>query len=278
MCSIDLVITKDLSSLRKEEKGLVLHQQVGAFFTKDYRRHCGGITNCPMCGMQDSRVHRLDECQSVVHIRRFFPNLISLWSTLIEYERYFGISPEPASMRTWQARLDRIPWPTFHRNPCPGTTLVYTDGGCLFPYRWSHIRLAAYASIIPCDNGSFEVLAHGLLPGSCQSAFRAEIMASVRPCILICVLLSYWIAKGLWTLVIAYFKICAMALNLSFLIRIPTSGPCFMLELVCTLRLPNFLSFPLKLWLFHSGMVLGTSNLWVCRRTYLRGLSCGFCA
>ena len=175
--SVDLIITKDLSSLRKEEKGMVLTQQVGSFFTEDYRRHCGGITNCPMCGMPDSRAHRLEQCQSVEHIRRLFPNLMASWDTLPEHERYFGIFSEPASMRAWQARLDQIPWPTFPRTACPEITMIYTDGGCLFP-RWPHLRLAAYASIVPRDDGSFEHLAHGLLPGSCQTAYRAEIMAA----------------------------------------------------------------------------------------------------
>ncbi len=126
LCSIDLVITKDLSSLRKEEKGMVLNQQVGSFFTEDYRRHCGGITDCPMCGMLDSRAHRLEQCQSVGHIRRLFPNLMSLWSTLTEHEQYSGIFPELAPLRTWQARLDQIPWPNFPRCPRPDVTVVYT--------------------------------------------------------------------------------------------------------------------------------------------------------
>ena len=177
LATIDLVITKDLSSLRKEETGMILNQQVGSFFTEDYRQHCGGVTNCPLCGMPDSGAHRLEQCHSVTHIRRLFPELMASWADLPEHERYFGIFGEPASMRSWQARLDHIPWPSFVRQACPEITLVYTDGSCLFP-RWSHIRLAAYASIVPRRDGSFVNLAHGLLPGSCQTAYRAEIMAA----------------------------------------------------------------------------------------------------
>lgn len=57
------------------------------------------------------------------------------------------------------------------------SVLIYTEGGCLFP-RWSHLRLASYASIIPGPSGDFTILAQGLLPGSCHTAYRAEIMAA----------------------------------------------------------------------------------------------------
>ena len=177
LATVDLVVTKDLSSLRKEEKGMVLNQQVGSFFTEDYRHHCGGVTNCPLCGMQDSRAHRLEQCLSVAHIRQLFPDLMATWSTLPEHERYFGIFGEPASMRAWHARLDQIRWPSFVRHDSPEITMVYTDGSCLFP-RWSHIRLAAYAAVVPQSDGGFVNLAHGLLPGSCHTAYRAEIMAA----------------------------------------------------------------------------------------------------
>ena len=174
--NIDLVVSKDLSSLRKEEKGLVLHQQVGSFYTEDYRKHCGGITNCPLCGLPDSRAHRLEDCRYVDHVRRQFPNLMSRWGSLPDHLRHFGLFEEPESLRDWQACLDRIPWPFFPRSSCEDTVMIYTDGGCLFP-RWSHLRLASYASIVLLPSGGFSILAQGLLPGSCHTAYRAEIMA-----------------------------------------------------------------------------------------------------
>ena len=88
-------VTKDLSSLRKEEKKLVLHQQIGSFYTEDYRKYCGGTTNCPRCGLPDSRRHRLEECQGSEHLRAQFPGLMNALVSSLS--------------------LDRIPWPFF---PC----------------------------------------------------------------------------------------------------------------------------------------------------------------
>ena len=58
----------------------------------------------------------------------------------------------PGSLRTWQSCLDRIPWPSLPRSTSVEKVLIYTDGGCFFP-RYSHLRLAFYASIIPGTSG-----------------------------------------------------------------------------------------------------------------------------
>lgn len=121
-------------------------------YTEDYRKHCGGITNCPRCGLADSRLHRLEECQYTERLCMQFPGLMRSWRSPPEHVKCFNIFPTPGSLRTWQSCLDRIPWPSLPRSTSVEKVLIYTDGGCFFP-RYSHLRLAFYASIIPGTSG-----------------------------------------------------------------------------------------------------------------------------
>ena len=66
---IDLELTKAMPGLLPSERGLVLCQQTGAFFTEDTRKHCGGSGQCPKCVQLDSKKHRLEECVFVQNIR-----------------------------------------------------------------------------------------------------------------------------------------------------------------------------------------------------------------
>lgn len=172
--SIDLQITKSMPTLLLSERGLVLCQQTGAFFTEDTRKHCGGTGICPKCGQQDSRKHRLEECPFCDPVRAAFPGLMAKWNTLSDPIRYFGLFPEPAEYRVWQRCLLDIPFPEIVRSPNQALHLVYTDGSCLFP-RWEHLRVASYSAIFAKPDGSFEIIAQGLLPSGYHTAYRAEI-------------------------------------------------------------------------------------------------------
>ena len=88
--------------------------------------------------------------------------------------RYFGLFPEPAEYRVWQRCLLDIPFPEIVRSPNQALHLVYTDGSCLFP-RWEHLRVASYSAIFAKPDGSFEIIAQGLLPSGSHTAYRAEI-------------------------------------------------------------------------------------------------------
>ena len=92
---IDLTLTKSMPGLHPSEKGLVICQQTGAFFTEDTRRHCGGTGQCPKCHQPDSRNHRLEDCPQVLHVRNAFPSLLAQWGTLSEQVKYYGLIPEP---------------------------------------------------------------------------------------------------------------------------------------------------------------------------------------
>ena len=77
--------------------------------------------------------------------------------------------------REVRAALGRVPFPTLNRRPPGNHLVVYTDGSCLFP-RVPQLRVASFASLVAGPDGSFEVLAQGLVPGGCHSAFRGEVM------------------------------------------------------------------------------------------------------
>ena len=125
----------------------MLYQQIGSFYTADYRKHCGGIANCPRCGLPDSRRHRLEECQYSEHLRAQFPGLMRTWGKLPKHVKYFGLFSEPDSLRIWQSCLDRIPWPFFPTSTCEATVLIYTGVGVFFlvgpTFVWHLMRLSS---------------------------------------------------------------------------------------------------------------------------------------
>ena len=171
---IDLQLTKAMPGLLPSEKGLVLCQQTGAFFTEDTRKHCGGSGQCPKCEQLDSRQHRLEECVFVQPLRDAFPTLMAEWSTLPDSLKLFGLVSEPEDYRLWQKCLVDIPFPQILRSTVQEQQIVYTDGSCLFP-RWEHLRVASYAAIRANTDGTFDVISQGLLPTGFHSAYRAEI-------------------------------------------------------------------------------------------------------
>ena len=171
---IDLQLTKAMPGLLPSEKGLVLCQQTGAFFTEDARKHCGGSGQCPKCDQPDSKQHRLENCEFVRHVREAFPSLMTRWPTLPDSTKYFSLIPELEDYRQWQKCLMDIPFPEVVRSPVLDQQIVYTDGSCLFP-RWEHLRVASYAAICARSDGSFDIVSQGLLPTGFHNAYRAEI-------------------------------------------------------------------------------------------------------
>ncbi len=171
---IDLQLTKAMPGLLPSERGLVLCQQTGAFFTEDTRKHCGGSGQCPKCVQLDSKKHRLEECVFVQPIRDAFPSLMARWPTLPDSLKFFGLVSEPEDYRLWQKCLVDIPFPQILRSSVREQQFVYTDGSCLFP-RWEHLRVASYAAIRANTDGAFDVISQGLLPTGFHNAYRADI-------------------------------------------------------------------------------------------------------
>lgn len=80
LTTLDLDFCRPGPALKPNEKGLLLNQQVGAFFTEDYHAHIpGSNVNCPLCGNPDSRAHRLEHC---VHTELFRQSFVPLFSNL----------------------------------------------------------------------------------------------------------------------------------------------------------------------------------------------------
>ena len=121
-------------------------------------------------------MHRLRHCTKSSQWRAAFPLLMRKWDSLPQHVTAFGLFSEPLGWRQWQAQLDQTSLPVLSRSDCQHPTVFYTDGACLYP-RHRIVRVAAAAVLLAHDDGSFEVSWHGMLPGSCQSIFRAELLA-----------------------------------------------------------------------------------------------------
>ncbi len=159
------------------EKALVLQQQVGAFFSGEFTKHIeASAAHCVHCGSPDSRVHRLRECPRSASWRTVFPALMRQWEELPEFTTAFGLFPEPDGWREWQAWLDTFSLPHIPRCDSPDVQVLYTDGACLFP-RHAVVRVASGAVLKALPDGTFQIVWHGILPGSCQTIFRAELLA-----------------------------------------------------------------------------------------------------
>ena len=159
------------------EKALVLQQQLGAFFSGELTTHIDGqAATCRYCGESDSRIHRLRWCPRAAAWGAVFPTLMQQWDELPDYTTAFGFISEPDAWHEWQAWLDTFSLPEPCRSDSAEIQVFYTDGACLFP-RHSVVRVASGAALRAHTDGIFQVIWHGILPGSCQTIFRAELMA-----------------------------------------------------------------------------------------------------
>ena len=98
------------------------------------------------------------------------------WDELPEYLTAFGLVPEPDEWRRWQSTLDSLALPVIERSSCTETQVFYTDGACMYP-RHQMVRVASGAALRAKADGTFEMAWCGVLPGACQSIFRAELLA-----------------------------------------------------------------------------------------------------
>eukprot|EP00435_Cladocopium_sp_Y103_P069089 s1031_g32.t1 len=100
----------------------------------------------------------------------------SLTAVLPEYVTAFGLLPEPTGWRLWHAQLDTLSLPVIARSVDASPQLFYTDRACLHP-RSASIRVAAGAVLRAKEAGTFDIIWCGILPGSCQTIFRAELLS-----------------------------------------------------------------------------------------------------
>ena len=160
------------------EQSLLLVQCTGVTYTRDCLSHAVGLEvsrACPLCGMDDSRLHRAKFCEAVADLRA--PFLASLGARdLPEHTWAYGLWDEPSALRVWQADTCGLGWPLEVESSVGSRQFVFTDGSCLSP-RNPMLSIAGGSVILAHSNGQYEVVWSGLLPGLDQSSFRAELLA-----------------------------------------------------------------------------------------------------
>ena len=175
--NVSVALSRPGRQLLAFERKLILQQQIGAFFSGEYTKNIDAdAAVCRHCGQPDSRLHRLKDCPFSANWRAMFPSLLACWDALPEYMTAFGLAPEPEGWRAWQAQLDTLHLPDIARSGDDNIQVFYTDGACLHP-RDTTVRIAAGAVLKATSGGSFDIVWSGILPGSCQSIFRAELLA-----------------------------------------------------------------------------------------------------
>ena len=117
------------------EQSLLLVQCTGVTYTRDCLSHAVGLEvsrACPLCGQDDSRLHRAKFCEVVADLRG--PLLSFLGDRELPAHTWaYGLWDEPASLRDWQADACALEWPFLVESPAVGRQFVFTDGSCLSP-------------------------------------------------------------------------------------------------------------------------------------------------
>eukprot|EP00435_Cladocopium_sp_Y103_P008435 s1164_g2.t1 len=160
------------------EQSLLLTQLTGVTYTRDCLSHAVGLEvsrACPLCGMDDSRLHRVKFCEAVQSLRRPFMDFLDQ-RALPDHTWAFGLWDEPSEVRDWQASMCEIDWPFDLVSTTTARQFVFSDGSCLSP-RNPRLSVAGGAVILAHSNGNYEVVWSGLVPGLEQSSYRGELLA-----------------------------------------------------------------------------------------------------
>eukprot|EP00438_Fugacium_kawagutii_P017634 Skav235508 [mRNA] locus=scaffold625:506698:513465:- [translate_table: standard] len=177
--TIDVSATLCVSHLLPSERALLIPQRTGAFFSGEHVKHFAPeASHCPLCGQVDGRLHRTDTCPRALVLRAAYPALETVWDTLPEHTRAYGIWSELPSFRPWQAELDSRTPVIPPRSLDPDQVVLYTDGSCLHP-KSPQCRIASFAVVQALPGGQLGTIRSGLLPGSHQTPYRAELYAVV---------------------------------------------------------------------------------------------------
>ena len=157
----------------------------GTMITQKDRQHFqeGNMGSCVFCGAPDSPGHRVWHCPEFVSQRNAFPSkfvkcLPELPPCTLEHA--WAFRPESFNnVARALNQLEDLP-PEKYRLPACGSLALdlFCGGTCRYPES-KPLRLAAWAVTMALPGGNAfdnELLAAGLLPGSHQSAFRAELL------------------------------------------------------------------------------------------------------
>ena len=141
------------------DQAMLLTQVTGVTFTRDCLSHAVGADvsrACPLCGRDDSRLHRVRDCEAVKELR--VPLLARLSGRELPAHTWaYGLWDEVVGWRDWQADNCRLEWPFLFTSSCPEWKFVFSDGSCLSP-RVPRLAIAGGAVILAKSNGTHEVV------------------------------------------------------------------------------------------------------------------------
>ena len=178
---------RSLAALPPDQQALMRLNLAGGLYTQDAHSHWNeGSGTCKWCGAPDSTHHRHFQCPATHHIRQqVAPDVTRLQDKLPDALKLRSWAIVPPSHLTWLQTLDSMPTSV---PPCSvdlsqhGWNHVFTDGSCLWQ-SLPEVRVAAWSAVLaPQLSGHWtfaghSVLCSGVLPGLCQTAFRAELYA-----------------------------------------------------------------------------------------------------
>lgn len=188
-----------LQKLAPDMQALMRLSLAGGLFTQGAHAHWNeGAGTCKWCGDLDSLEHRYFQCPATHHIRtEVAPDLVRLRDKVPAALALRSWAITPSTQQAWLQYLDQVP------ADVPECALdfqahawnhVFTDGSCLWQ-SCPEYRVAAWSAVLaPTFTGQWtfaghSVLCSGVLPGLCQTSFRAELFA-------LCVVLHHAAAGG----------------------------------------------------------------------------------
>eukprot|EP00438_Fugacium_kawagutii_P012734 Skav203739 [mRNA] locus=scaffold68:313387:315716:- [translate_table: standard] len=176
--TLDLDLCRAWLKFPAKDQGLLLTQLTGATYTTDMLSKVSSASVCsvcPKCGAPDSRLRRTRDCPATASLRADLA-LHSAGFSFQEHHWAYGLWSEQPEVRPWQCHLDSVPWPTLPDRITGRVGFLFTDGSCAQP-KVKRLRLAAAAVIEAHSDTPSRLIWSGPLPTTCQSIFRAEVLA-----------------------------------------------------------------------------------------------------
>ena len=181
--SIDIMNLHRLYEKRDYHQKAIMDQLwIGRHYTKDETKKfdCASDGKCPACAKEDSRWHRLFECDSVKSIREKFIKTVSFAKTQPEAWWYYAILPIPSAvfkhLKYLQKHVLGFKLPKIQE----GVSQLFCDGTA-FHNQDPYFGFAASA-VVECnpETWTFKAVDKGLVPGFAQNSYLAEVAAIVR--------------------------------------------------------------------------------------------------
>ena len=185
---VDVAFTRSLlSELPPDDQALLRFGLVGGLFTESYKsKWTPQSDQCRWCGQTDTLAHRYWQCCQHTDLRaELAPDATPVWESIPPALSLRGWALLPPTWQRWISLLAALPSQVLapSRNLVPGQwNDVFTDGSCMWQSEPMY-RVAAWSAVLaPSAQSSWTpeataVLCASVLPGVCQSAFRAELFA-----------------------------------------------------------------------------------------------------